>query len=165
MARNQPIITSQDGRIRAHEALCRVNHCGIQGPETLFETALRVGSLWTLGGLVRRRVVEDLPQFDEAHLIFINLHPAEIDNTELLAGEAFMAPWSTRVVFEITERSAIPDLGRFKEEMARLKVLETQMLAASDEQVSLTDPDARSMATSGRGSGVVGYNVQAAVEI
>ncbi len=48
--------------------------------------------------------------------------------------------------------------------MARLKVLETQMLAVADEQVSLTDPDARSMAASGRGSGVVGYNVQAAVE-
>ena len=48
--------------------------------------------------------------------------------------------------------------------MARLKVLETKMLAAADEQISLTDPDARSMATSGRGSGVVGYNVQAAVE-
>ena len=55
-------------------------------------------------------------------------------------------------------------IGKLKEEVARLKVLETQMLAAADEQVSLTDPDARSMATSGRGSGVVGYNVQAAVE-
>ena len=39
------------------------------------------------------------------------------------------------------------------------------MLDEPDEQISLTDPDARSMATSGRGSGVVGYNVQAAVEI
>jgi hypothetical protein len=38
------------------------------------------------------------------------------------------------------------------------------MLASPDQQVSLTDPDARSMATSGRGSGVVGYNVQVAVE-
>ena len=55
-------------------------------------------------------------------------------------------------------------IGKLKEEMARLKALETQMLAAADEQISLTDPDARSMATSGRGSGVVGYNVQAAVE-
>ena len=55
-------------------------------------------------------------------------------------------------------------IGKLKEEMARLKILETQMLAAADEQISLTDPDARSMATSGRGSGVVGYNVQAAVE-
>ncbi len=51
-----------------------------------------------------------------------------------------------------------------KEEMARLKALEVRMLATPDKQISLTDPDARSMATSGRGSGMVGYNVQAAVD-
>jgi hypothetical protein len=34
---------------------------------------------------------------------------------------------------------------------------------APDQQVSLTDPDARSMATSGKGTGMVGYNVQAVV--
>jgi hypothetical protein len=38
------------------------------------------------------------------------------------------------------------------------------MLATPDQQISLTDPDARSMATSGRGSGVVGYNVQVDTE-
>ena len=38
------------------------------------------------------------------------------------------------------------------------------MHAAPDQQISLTDPDARSMATSGRGSGIVGYNVQTAVD-
>ncbi len=38
------------------------------------------------------------------------------------------------------------------------------MLATPDQQISLTDPDSRSMATSGRGSGVVGYNVQVAVD-
>ena len=38
------------------------------------------------------------------------------------------------------------------------------MLATPDQQISLTDPDARSMATSGRGSGMVGYNVQTAVD-
>ena len=36
------------------------------------------------------------------------------------------------------------------------------MLATPHQQISLSDPDARSMATSGRGSGMVGYNVQAA---
>jgi hypothetical protein len=36
------------------------------------------------------------------------------------------------------------------------------MLASPDQQISLTDPDSRSKATSGRGSGVVGYNVQVA---
>jgi transposase len=48
--------------------------------------------------------------------------------------------------------------------MQRLKGLEAKMLASPDGQISLTDPDARSMATSGRGSGVVGYNVQAAAD-
>ena len=38
------------------------------------------------------------------------------------------------------------------------------MLASPDQQISLTDPDSRSTATSGRGSGVVGYNVQVAVD-
>ena len=51
-----------------------------------------------------------------------------------------------------------------KEQMQRLEILKVQMLAAPDQQISLTDPDARSMATSGRGSGVVGYNVQIAVD-
>src|SRR6202163_1866449 len=37
------------------------------------------------------------------------------------------------------------------------------MLAAPDQQISFIDPDSRSMATSGRGSGMVGYNVQTAV--
>ena len=49
-------------------------------------------------------------------------------------------------------------------EMAKLAAIEKQMLASPDQQISLTDPDSRSMATSGRGSGVVGYNVQTAVE-
>ena len=55
-------------------------------------------------------------------------------------------------------------LAKLKEEMGKLAVYEKQMLASPDQQISLTDPDSRSMATSGRGSGVVGYNVQVAVD-
>ena len=58
-------------------------------------------------------------------------------------------------------REKIAKLG---DEMRRLADIEARMLESPDQQVSLTDPDARSMATSGRGSGVVGYNVQVAVE-
>ena len=56
-------------------------------------------------------------------------------------------------------------IAKLKKEMQRLEKLEVVMLEAPDQQISLTDPDARSMATSGRGSGIVGYNVQAAVDI
>jgi hypothetical protein len=55
-------------------------------------------------------------------------------------------------------------IAKLKEQMQLLEGLKEQMLATVDQQISLTDPDARSMATSGRGSGVVGYNVQVAVD-
>lgn len=55
-------------------------------------------------------------------------------------------------------------IAKLQEEMRRLEAIEKQRLAEPDQQISFTDPDARSMATSGRGSGVVGYNVQASVD-
>jgi transposase len=53
-------------------------------------------------------------------------------------------------------------IAAMKAEMARLKTLEVQLLETPDKQLSLTDPDARSMKC--RGSAVVGYNVQTAVD-
>jgi transposase len=55
-------------------------------------------------------------------------------------------------------------IERLKEEMQRLEALDAERRERPDQQISLTDPDARSMATAGRGSGTVGYNVQAAVD-
>ena len=55
-------------------------------------------------------------------------------------------------------------LAKLATEIQRLKAIEKEMLASPDQQISMTDPDSRSMATSGRGSGVVGYNVQVAVD-
>ena len=55
-------------------------------------------------------------------------------------------------------------IAGLRRQMQCLKEMEQTVQAAPDQQVSLTDPDARSMATSGRGTGVVGYNVQIAVD-
>jgi transposase len=55
-------------------------------------------------------------------------------------------------------------IAALREEIERLNALNALMMASEDKQISLTDPDARSMATSGRGSGIVGYNVQSAVD-
>ena len=64
-----------------------------------------------------------------------------------------------------TKRTRLKEkMAKLKEEMQRLRGLKGRMLAAPDQQISLTDPDSRSMATSGRGSGVVGYNIQVAVD-
>jgi transposase len=55
-------------------------------------------------------------------------------------------------------------IASLREHVRRFRAMEEAVRAAPDQQVSLTDPDARSMATSGKGTGIVGYNVQAAVD-
>jgi transposase len=55
-------------------------------------------------------------------------------------------------------------IAKLNEEVARLNRINKDLHRSDDEQISLTDPDCRSMATSGRGTGIVGYNVQAAVD-
>ena len=55
-------------------------------------------------------------------------------------------------------------IAKVKQQMQALEAIGEQMKASEDGQISLTDPDARSMATSGRGTGIVGYNVQTAVD-
>ena len=55
-------------------------------------------------------------------------------------------------------------IAGLKRQMHYLKEMQKQVEAAPESQVSLTDPDARSMATSGKGTGTVGYNVQMAVD-
>lgn len=53
-------------------------------------------------------------------------------------------------------------IATLKAKMQELKEIEVQLNETPDKQISLTDPDARSMKT--RGTGIVGYNVQAAVD-
>jgi len=73
--------------------------------------------------------------------------------------------------FDQADQSAPPEDRRslkdkitaLEEEMGRLKKFEVRMLEAPDQQLSITDPDARSMKS--RGGGIVGYNVQTAVDV
>ena len=51
-----------------------------------------------------------------------------------------------------------------RRQMRELQSMAHEVETAPDRQISLTDPDARAMATNGKGTGLVGYNVQAAVD-
>jgi Transposase domain (DUF772) len=94
----------------------------------------------------RAKMARRLAQIEESVARYLERRPA---------GALMLTAKTSRV------REKIAKLG---DEMRRLADIEARMLESPDQQVSLTDPDARSMATSGRGSGVVGYNVQVAVE-
>ena len=55
-------------------------------------------------------------------------------------------------------------LGELRRQMRELQAMEQAVAASPDGQISLTDPDARAMASAGTGTGLVGYNLQAAVD-
>ena len=56
-------------------------------------------------------------------------------------------------------------ITKLHKEVDQLNQIDKQRLASADKQISLTDPDSRAMATRGRGTGIVGYNVQTAVDV
>jgi transposase len=87
--------------------------------------------------------------------------------------EASIARYIAQLETADRRGDAVPEakVARFKdkivklnEEIARLNAINADMIKSEDKQISLTDPDARSMATSGKDTGIVGYNVQAVVD-
>ena len=70
---------------------------------------------------------------------------------------------ATTEVIKVQDEEPV-QLARLRQQMQALQAMKEKVQDAPDQQISLTDPDARSMATSGRGTGIVGYNVQTAVD-
>jgi transposase len=101
---------------------------------------------FTKGKVERRR-----QQLEES----VSRYLAQLDTADLQEPSETLAAKTAH----LTEK-----LAKLSCEMQKLEAYEKAMLASPDQQISLTDPDCRSMATSGRGSGVVGYNVQVAVD-
>src|SRR6266545_7054763 len=126
-----------------------------------------------IGLLTRASVAIDGSKFKAVNNRDRNFTRAKVERRRAQLEESvarYLSQLDTADRYEPTEALAMKTerlkekLARLKEEMAKLATIEAQMLASPDQQVSLTDPDSRSMATSGRGSGVVGYNVQVAVD-
>jgi transposase len=67
-------------------------------------------------------------------------------------------------VAEIRTERLHDRIDTLRRQMRELKAMEIAVEAAPDRQISLTDPDARAMASAGKGTGMVGYNLQAAVD-
>src|SRR5262249_45211434 len=83
----QPIVGASDRQIFAYEALCRPEDDQISDPHGLFDAAARTGALWALGRLVRGKIAGEIRRFPLDTLLFVNLHPAELEDLELLEGE------------------------------------------------------------------------------
>ena len=117
----QPIVDAHTGERIGAEALCRVRHPEFPGPAQLFDAAASAGRMWSLARIVREVIARDLERIAPSESIFVNLHAAELSDRQLLEGDPSLGSLAHRIVFEIRERSAIPDASRFLRSAEQLR--------------------------------------------
>jgi EAL domain-containing protein (putative c-di-GMP-specific phosphodiesterase class I) len=103
----QPIVRWHDRTIFAHEALVRSNSPTLGRAGDLCAAAETLGRLHELGRIVRSAVAETMQHLDPTDLIFVNVHPSELDNDDLMSTSSPLAAFATRIVLEVTEWAAL----------------------------------------------------------
>jgi EAL domain-containing protein (putative c-di-GMP-specific phosphodiesterase class I) len=115
----QPIVVPHDGSIFAHEALVRSESPILPNPHALFHAAEQLGMVWDLGRSIRERVARAIGSVDGP--VFVNLHPKDFDDEQLYASHDPLAPWASRVVFEVTERTRLDTIEHLEGRIQRLR--------------------------------------------
>jgi EAL domain-containing protein (putative c-di-GMP-specific phosphodiesterase class I) len=104
----QPIVRV-DGRLYGYEALVRTREPALPHPGALFEAAERLGRILELGRTIRDSVAASLATMPAEASVFVNLHPHELIDDALL--DSALTAGARKVVLEVTERAALPDLA------------------------------------------------------
>jgi diguanylate cyclase (GGDEF)-like protein len=117
----QPIVRVSDDSLFAYEALCRPADGTFKHVGELLETAVRTGRIRELGRSLRRIVVQPMDGLPDSVVLFVNLHPQDLGDDQLLEAEASLIPWAKRIVLEVTETEAIRDYERARTRIQSLR--------------------------------------------
>jgi EAL domain-containing protein (putative c-di-GMP-specific phosphodiesterase class I)/CheY-like chemotaxis protein len=118
----QPIMGAATRRRVGWEALVRTNSTELRDPGALFSAAERLDRVIELGRQIRAQAAALAAQLPEG-LLFVNLHPDEMLDDELYAADAPLAEHAFRIVFEVTERTALDHVAGLAERCERLRQL------------------------------------------
>lgn len=119
----QPIVAFKERRAFAYEALLRTSAADIKGPGDLLGMAEQLGRVHDLGRAVRADVAKVLGAQDPAADIFVNLHPADLQDPQLYEPGAPLTAHARRVVLEITERASVSNEEHLAEQIRSLRAL------------------------------------------
>jgi EAL domain-containing protein (putative c-di-GMP-specific phosphodiesterase class I)/CheY-like chemotaxis protein len=117
----QPIVSWSRRKVFAYEALLRTAEPSLARPPDFLEAAERLGRLPDLGRSVRAAVARAVTTAPERALLFVNLHPFDINDPQLLAADAPLSTISSRTVLEITERAAINNMSELASKTLELR--------------------------------------------
>jgi len=116
----QPIVSWSARAPAGYEALLRSKEPSLERPADLLDAAERLDRLPEVGRVVRREVATAIASGPDC-LTFVNLHPLDLNDPELLSGESPLSRCASRVVLEVTERSALDDVSGLSAKLATLK--------------------------------------------
>lgn len=119
----QPIVHPETKRVFAYEALVRTHTPGIAGPPELIALAEQTDRVFELGRVIRARAAEDLESLPSDVVLFVNLHPQDLDDPDLHLPGAPLSKCARRVVLEITERSSVAHDTKLVEHVNSLRAL------------------------------------------
>lgn len=119
----QPIVEFSKRRPLAYEALLRTTAAEIKGPPDVLDLAEKTGRLFDLGRLIRKSIASELPLLAPEIDMFVNLHPADLEDPELYDRSAPLSAFASRVVLEITERASVAHDELLTKHIAALRAL------------------------------------------
>ena len=117
----QPIVAASSGRQCAQEFLLRTDERGLDVPETLLLAAERLGRVYELGARVRVAIAETISAQTLRGDLYVNLHPLELADEALVDLGDPLAPFTDRVVFEVTEHANFSDVAEVVERVSMLR--------------------------------------------
>jgi EAL domain-containing protein (putative c-di-GMP-specific phosphodiesterase class I) len=116
----QPIVRAQGGGQTALELLLRSRHARLNNPMAVIEAAERCRRVALLGAALNRLVGVGIAALPPEPLLFVNVHPAQFADPDVVESFRPLVPHAHRVVLEITERAR---LGEFRDADAALEAL------------------------------------------
>ncbi len=106
----QPVVSASDGSLYGHEAFVRTDAADLPNPGALFGAAERLGTVEALGRAIRESIAASMPHL-ASKTVFVNLHPLELMDEDLLSPEAPLSGMASKIVLEINERDSLKDVG------------------------------------------------------
>ena len=119
----QPIVAARTGALFGVEALLRTDEPSLRSPVAVIEVAGRLLRLRELGRRTRRHAAEGIGPERRGMFLFVNLHPDDLFDDDLVAADTPLARIASRVVLEITERAALPSTQALSDRLAALRAL------------------------------------------
>jgi len=119
----QPIVACSTRTVYAYEALLRSREPSLPHPGTVLDAAERLGRVHELGLTIRARASEPKQPLPGGVLLFLNLHPSDLQDEALFRADGALAAIAHRVVLEITERASLDGIRDVRTRVASLRKL------------------------------------------